>query len=142
MLEKVILIFFYINLYIFKFHDIFINKSKENMKLKEIKLYMSSVREFLINKYGEMKPEWESTLFILQDTLLRYSQIKKEIDKNGLYDVTSGRKNPLLSTEKDCIATILKLTQKLGVSPWDFTKLDNGDSDNEDEDDFLSSLTE
>lgn len=112
------------------------------MKLKEIKNYMSSVRNYLEEKYGGLKEEWESTLFILQDTLIRYSQIKKEIDKNGLYDVTTGRKNPLLSTEKDCIATILKLTQKLGVSPWDFTKLDNGDNDNDDEDDFLSSLTE
>ncbi len=112
------------------------------MKNKEIKNYMASVREFLNEKYGSMRPEWESTLFILQDSLLRYSQIKKEIEANGLYDATTGRKNPLLSTEKDCIATILKLTQKLGVSPWDFTKLDNGESDNEDEDDFLSSLTE
>lgn len=103
---------------------------------------MSSVRSYLEGKYGSLKEEWESTLFILQDTLIRYSQIKKEIDKNGLYDINTGRKNPLLSTEKDCIATILKLTQKLGVSPWDFTKLDNGESDNEDEDDFLSSLTE
>lgn len=112
------------------------------MKNKDIKIYMNSVREFLNEKYGSLRPEWESTLFILQDSLIRYSQIKKEIEANGLYDATTGRKNPLLSTEKDCIATILKLTQKLGVSPWDFTKLDNGESDNEDEDDFLSSLTE
>ena len=112
------------------------------MKKKDIKKYMSSVRNYLEEKYGSMRPEWESTLFILQDSLLRYSQIKKEIEANGLYDATTRRKNPLLSTEKDCIATILKLTQKLGVSPWDFTKLDNGESDNEDEDDFLSSLTE
>lgn len=102
--------------------------------------FINSVKGYLSSKYGEVKVEWGSTLLILEDSLRRYEQIKEEINNNGIFDSSTGRKNPLLTTEKDCIATILKLSQKLGISPWDSSKIKT-DSE-EDDEDFIESLTE
>lgn len=104
---------------------------------------IKGVTDFLTNKYGTINPEWQVTLMALRDTLHRYIQIKKEIDKIGIYDLATGTKNPLLSTEKDCLATILKLSQKLGISPWDYAKINKAENGNEEDDteDFIDSLT-
>lgn len=105
---------------------------------------MKGIKSFLKNKYGTISDEWTMTLMILENTIKRYIQIKEEIDKNGIYDTTTHLKNPLLSTEKDCLATILKLTQKLGITPWDYAKINKAESlldDDDDSDDFIDSLT-
>lgn len=104
-----------------------------------IKEYINAVNEYLLNQYGEVKQEWKATLMVLQDTLERYLQIKESINENGIYDPASGKKNPLLTTEKDCIATILKISQKLGVSPWDSSKIKIAEEDNTE--DFIEALT-
>ena len=101
---------------------------------------MDGVKNYLQEQYGEVKVEWGSTLLILEDSLRRYEQIKEAINNSGIYDSSTGRKNPLLTTEKDCIATILKLSQKLGVSPWDSSKIKQDTAD--DDEDFIKSLTE
>lgn len=108
---------------------------------KAEKEMIEAVTTFLKDKYGEIKPEWNIVLMALKDTIHRYSQIKKEIDKSGIYD--GSVKNPLLSTEKDCLATILKLTQKIGCTPWDFAKLNKAESQlgvEDDTEDFIDSL--
>lgn len=109
-------------------------------KKDSVTKYMEGVKNYLQEVYGEVKVEWGSTLLILEDSLRRYEQIKQEINNNGIFDINTGRKNPLLTTEKDCIATILKLTQKLGVSPWDSSKIKTDNAD--DDEDFIKSLTE
>lgn len=107
--------------------------------MKKTKDIMEGINTFLKTKYGSLQPEWTCILMALEDTIDRYLQIKKEIDKTGIYD--GANKNPLISSEKDCLATILKLSQKLGVSPWDASKIkDNSDED--DTEDFVSSLIE
>lgn len=99
------------------------------MKKKEIKDYMNSVRKYLITRYGEVKGEWEFSLLCLENSLVRYNQINESINNNGIYDVSTGRKNPLLSTEKDVLATIFKLTQKLGITPYDSSKIKQAEED-------------
>lgn len=103
------------------------------------KQYIQNIRDYLVEEYGAVKPEWELTLILLQNTIERYNRVAKIIDKEGIYDSTRGVKNPLLSTEKDLLATILKLTQKIGCSPWDASKIKNSPED--DTESFLDSLT-
>lgn len=110
------------------------------MNKKEVNKYIENVRKALTEKYGEFKPEWEGVLMCLKDCILRYIQVKESINANGIYDSTTGKKNPLLTTEKDNIATILKLSQKLGISPWDASKIKIMEED--DTDDFIEHLTE
>lgn len=109
------------------------------MNKKEIKLYIESVREYLINKYGSLKPEWECIIMLLKDYIIRYIQVRESINVNGIYDKNTSRKNPLLTTEKDIIASILKLSQKLGISPWDLSKIKTEVED--DTDDYIRNLT-
>lgn len=111
--------------------------SKNKSKIKD---YMQGVRDFLQNEYGEVKSEWEITLIMLEDNLNLYEEIKQSIKDNGIYSVTRGVKNPLLSTMKDTQATILKISQKLGISPWDSSKIKQAPVD--DVNDFVESLME
>lgn len=103
------------------------------------KQYIQNIRDYLVEEYGSVKPEWELTLILLQNTIERYNRVAKIIDKEGIYDSTRGVKNPLLSTEKDLLATILKMSQKLGISPYDKNKIRTQDEDDTEE--FLDSLT-
>ena len=100
--------------------------------------YIKAVKDFLISEYGVVKGEWQITLMALEDALNRYAEVKESIANNGIYNEATGLKNPLLSTEKDLLSTILKLTQKLGISPWDASKIKNTPDD--DTDDFLNNL--
>ena len=50
------------------------------MKKDKITLYIEGVNQYLKNQYGEVKPEWGTTLMVLEDTLRRYEQIKEAIN--------------------------------------------------------------
>lgn len=101
---------------------------KKTKNKTNIKNYMQGVRDFLTEEYGTVKTEWEITLTLLEDSLFIYEEIKESIKENGIY--SGGTKNPLLSTLKDTQATILKLTQKLGISPYDNAKIKMPEEDN------------
>lgn len=109
-------------------------------KTTPIPTYMKAVKAYLIAEYGSVKGEWQITLMALEDALNRYGQVKQAIEQYGIYDAQTGIKNPLLSTEKDLLATILKLSQKLGISPWDASKIKAPETD--DTDDFINKLTD
>lgn len=100
---------------------------------------MKAVKAYLTAEYGCVKGEWQITLMALEDALNRYVQVKQAIEEFGIYNSQTGLKNPLLSTEKDLLATILKLSQKLGISPWDAAKIKTPETD--DTDDFINNLT-
>lgn len=105
---------------------------------------IKNVRKSLKERYGEIKPEWNLIIQTLDNTLIRYNQVKEQIDKDGVFIASINNKNPLLSTEKDLLATILKLSQKLGItSPWDCAKLNKAESGEgeDDTDDFIEGLT-
>jgi hypothetical protein len=44
----------------------------------------------------------------LADNLDLYDSIKESIETNGIYDASTGKKNPLLTTLKDLQASIMK----------------------------------
>lgn len=120
--------------------------TKPKRSIEEIKRttegYIKSIREELTSKHKTFKPSWEVTLLLFADTLTRYQQIRDEID-NGTIACDGERgmvKNPLLQVESMLINNLYRLTQKLGVSPWDNIKLGLNDTE-DDTDDFIEALT-
>lgn len=101
--------------------------------------YIEQIKNYLKETYGEVKPEWSLTINTLEDTIKRYLEVKAIIDEEGIFFTDTKKKNPLLSTEKDLLATILKLTQKLGISPWDDSKIKVQTEDNTE--DYINNLT-
>ena len=101
---------------------------------------MTGVRNYLSSKYGEIPPQWEAMLGLLQDNLDLYNQCKKSVEENGIFDKTDYKKNPLLSTMKDLQATIIKQIQHLGLSPYAESKIQQAGED--DTEDFIEALTQ
>ena len=113
------------------------NKKEIKMKKFNTKKYIQAVEKFLIDKYGEIKPEWEATIFLLSDNLSLYDECSKKIAEVGIFNVDQYKKNPLIATLKDLQATILKEVQHLGLSPYAASKI--GSEDNS-EDELLKNL--
>lgn len=97
------------------------------------------VREYLTSKYGEVKPEWEIIITLLADNIELYKECKASIKEHGIFDETTAKKNPLLTTMKDLQATIMKQIQHLGLSPYAASKIK--DAIDDDTDDYIESLT-
>lgn len=100
---------------------------------------MNSVRDYLADTYGSVKPEWEIMLMILRDTIEQYKDVSEKIKEIGIYNYERGLKNPLLSTQKDLAASIYKIVQHLGISPYSSAKIKVVADD--DTDDFIGALT-
>ncbi len=111
----------------------------KNKYSKPTKDYLSSVEDFLLKQYSNVNAEWEAILMLLGDNLDLYRECQKSINKYGIYDPNTGRKNPLLSTSKDLQATIIKQIQHLGLSPYAISKINTVEEDNSD--DFIENLT-
>lgn len=101
--------------------------------------YIKAVNEYLANKYGQVKPEWDATLTLMADNLDLYNECKESVRENGIYNAENGKKNPLLTTMKDLQATIIKQIQHLGLSPYAVSKIK--DEKEDDTDDYIESLT-
>lgn len=106
---------------------------------KETKATMKQIEKYLQNTYGSIEPQWEMTLSLIADNLDLLKNCKESVAKNGIYSDIRGVKNPLISTIKDCNATLLKLAQQLGITPWSESKIKNTPED--DTDDFIDKLT-
>lgn len=111
------------------------NYTKNNKITKE---YLLGIENYLINKYGKVNDEWNTLLMLLADNIDIYIQCKNSIRSNGIFDASTYKKNPLLSTLKDLQATILKQVQHLGISPYAASKIKQENED--DSEDFISSL--
>lgn len=105
---------------------------KENKVIQDIERYLTE-------RYGKVNDEWRLTLSLLKDNLTLYSMCMKSIKENGIYDSSTQKKNPLLSTVKDIQATMIKQIQHLGLTPYAASKIK--DLVEDDDDDFLESLT-
>lgn len=110
----------------------------EKKKVKVKNTYIKNVEAYLKEKYGAVNAEWALVLTMLRDNVELYNNCKVELEKNGIYDATTGRKNPLLATVKDIQATIMKQVQHLGLSPYAAGKLKENDTDDDDE--FINNL--
>lgn len=109
-----------------------------NKYTKSTKKKMKSVEDYLISTYGSVQDEWTSTLTLLADNLDLYDSCMEALNITGVFDKITWRKNPLLSTVKDIQATILKLIQHLGISPYAHSKIRYTPED--DTEDFIESL--
>lgn len=102
--------------------------------------YIKKVEEYLTERYGGVSAEWGVMITLLADNLDLYKDCKESVKQNGLYDTTTGKKNPLLSTIKDIQATIIKQIQHLGLSPYAASKIKKAEVE-EDDEDFIEGLT-
>ena len=106
---------------------------------KSTRDYLEKVEEYLISKYGAVNQEWEANLMILADNLDLYKDCKKSIKDNGIFDRTTGKKNPLLITIKDLQTQISNQIKHLGLSPYTASRIKQEVED--DEEDFIEGLT-
>lgn len=107
--------------------------------MKSTKNY-NNVLQHLKEKYGNINPEWSLTLDLLKENIDLYNQCMENIKQYGIYDPERKTKHPLLSTAKDLQATILKMVQQFGLTPWAASKI--LDHNTEEEEDFINGLTE
>lgn len=108
------------------------------MRKFKVNKYIQSVEKYLKERFGEIKPEWKATIFLLQDNLDMYNKCLEKIEEVGIFDEATYKKNPLIATLKDLQATILKEVCQLGLSPYAAAKIKE-DGDNEDE--LIKALT-
>lgn len=105
------------------------------MKSKQIE---SDIRDYLNSTFGEVKPEWELIISLLLDNINLYKECKVILKKEGLFNSTTYKKNPLIATIKDLQASMIKQIQHLGLSPYAASKIKE---DIEDTDNFIEDLT-
>ena len=111
------------------------------MKREDIDLIIENTITHLQEEYGEVKPEWEVQLELLEDTLEMIVTIQEEIKTNGVFNPTTFKKNPLINSLKDYQTLLLKISQRLGCSPYDISKIKKL-SEEDTTEDFIDSLTE
>jgi len=107
------------------------NRKKVTEKMNYVKAYLKST-------YGAINDEWTIILDQLEDHLCFYYKAKDELAGTTIL-MPNGRKNPLMGIIKDETSTINALAQKLGISPWDSSKIKQTPED--DSDDFMDRLT-
>lgn len=99
---------------------------------------MNYVKAYLKSTYGAINDEWTIILDQLEDHLCFYYKAKDELAGTTIL-MSNGRKNPLMGIIKDETSIINALAQKLGISPWDSSKIKQTPED--DSDDFMDRLT-
>lgn len=115
------------------------NKKKVDMKREHIKKYIEDTKQQLTEEYGEIKPSWEVTLSLMEDTLEMIVDLQEGIKERGLFD-EKGKKNPLINSLKDYQTLMLRLSQKIGcTSPYDISKIKKL-SEEDDTEEFIESL--
>ena len=108
------------------------------MKQNEIEVYMDDIEKSLIERYGKIRPAVRPMLVFYKDALLRY------VDMQDAYE-GGNHTGVLLKNIKDTMSILITLSSKLGItSPLDLAKLKKAEAfkeDNDDEPDYLDSLT-
>lgn len=111
---------------------------KTNSYPADVRADMKAIEEYLKTTHGDISPEWQTTLRLIADNLHLYRQCREALDRYGIFDPTTGRKNGLLSTVKDLNATLLKLFVQVGVTPYAQGRIKTPDT--ETTQDFIGSL--
>lgn len=112
-------------------------KFKQTIDSK-ISKYRAYIEKYLTKEFGEIPLAYEFQLDLFFDNLIQYYHIKAIVADTGIYDSETGRKNPLLSTQKDLQALILKQGQMFGLNFWSKSKIKMGETD--DTEDFIGGL--
>lgn len=111
------------------------------MKHKETKNYIEKINNYLIEKYSEIKPEWELLLSLLEDTYDEYLDMKALLEETGMFNPKTYKKNPLIASIKDARATINKMVQHFGISPYSDSKIKKL-SEEDTTENFIEALTD
>lgn len=115
-----------------------LNPMKTNSYPADVRADMKAIEAYLTATHGEISPEWQTTLRLIADNLHLYRQCREAIDKHGIFNPTTGRKSPLLSTVKDLNSTLLKLLSEVGATPYAQGRIKTPDT--ETTQDFIGSL--
>ena len=107
---------------------------------KNTQTFMTAVEKHLINKFGEIEPQWEGLLSMLATQYEIFFKCKNIIAKEGL--MVENRfgaidKHPLLKTLTDAQIQIVKLVAEFVISPKALRYLPANDNN---EDEFLENL--
>jgi hypothetical protein len=89
-----------------------------NTNNKKVKDYILTVKRSLKEKYGRIDPAWQLMIDLLEDQLLLYYDFREKLH--------NGEELKFSETKsfREILASILKLSQKLGISsPYDFAKV-------------------
>lgn len=102
--------------------------------------YIQSIHNHLKQQQGEIKPELQLSLKLLEDNFTLYERVNEQLKKEPLTNEV-GIKNSLLTTHKDLTSIILKQLKELVVT-IPFTELKNKKNDNQEEStsEFISNL--
>lgn len=103
--------------------------------------YMEDVRNYLTQKFGEVKSEWEMALDMLASTLEQYFQCCDEIEQNGV--VVPGQRgimvNPACTVKNQCQIRLEKIIAEFGLASKSAMKLT---VDVDDTDSFIEDLVQ
>ena len=108
---------------------------------KATQQFMGAVESHLVEKFQEIKPQWDGLLFMLATQFEVFQQCKARIKEDGMMVLSrfgTYEKHPLLKAQTDAQIQIVKLVAEFGLSPRAMQKLTTT-TDNED--DFISALT-
>ena len=107
-------------------------QASDNRKVKE---YIRTVKKSLKEKYGQIDPSWGLMVDLLEDQLLLYYGYRDRLHNGEELKYTESK------SFREILASILKLTQKLGVSsPYDQVKVKPTNDSKKDEPDYIDSL--
>lgn len=111
------------------------NKEKATANQTKVKEYIRTVKRSLKEKYGAIDPSWQLMIDCLEDQLLLYYTYRDKLH--------SGAELKFSETKsfREILASILKLTQKLGVSsPYDQVKVKPAGNKKDEEPDYIDTL--
>lgn len=106
--------------------------------MDKVNRYIKDIEKYLISKHGSVNDEWRSVIDMYADNLILLDKVNKVIEEVGIFDYEKRKKNPLLSTKKETEITLIKLGDKLGLSPAAQAKIKLTESDNTE--DFIAGL--
>ena len=102
---------------------------------KQAEQYIRTVRKSLKEKYGMVDPAWELMIDMLQDNMLVYYNYRDRLRAGEELKFSESK------AMREVTATILKLSQKLGVSsPYDYNKTKPVKKEEKEAPDYLDSL--
>lgn len=108
---------------------------------KKTQTFMDAVENYIVNKYGDIEPQWEGMLEMLALNYDMFQKCGKEIEKSGLMiENRFGNfiKNPLLKAQSDAQTQALRIIKEFGISPYGAGKIKDVESN--DDNNFIESL--